>query len=362
MNVLGLMTGTSADGVDAVLAAFGGPPERLFWRVVRHVYTPFPEVLRRRVLAAIQGEARVPEIARLHHDLGRFFVQVARGFKGVELAALMGQTIWHEPPRYTFQIGEGAHLAEALGVPVVEGFRYSDLAAGGEGAPLLPYPDLLLFGEEGVRRAVVNIGGIANVTYLPGCDPRGVLAFDLGPGNALIDEAAGRLGRPMDEGGRLAAAGRVDEAVLKGLLAHPFFRRPPPKSTGRELWNLATLELPEGLTGENLVATLTAFTAHAIALGLERFVLPRGLDEAWIAGGGAKNPVLVGMLKEALPVPVRTFEEATGLDASVREPLAVALLGYLRHLGAPSVLPQTTGARRAARAGMGLLPGVEGWP
>jgi len=359
VRVLGLMSGTSADGVDLVLVDLEGRPPEVGWVFVSHRYRPYPTELRERVLRAMRGEIPLAELARLHHDLGHFFAEAAAGLEA-ELAVLSGQTVWHEPPRTTFQIGEAAYLTEALGVPVVADLRPSDLAAGGEGAPLVPYADLLLFGEEGVRRAILNIGGIANVTYLPGRDPEGVLAFDTGPGNALIDEAAGRLGLAMDKDGALARKGQVLASQVAYWLAHPYFDRPPPKSTGRELWRLSELPGVQALSGADLLATVTRFVAEGIARALSRYVLPLGLDELWVAGGGAKNPVLMGHLRELLGLPLRTFEEATGLDASVREPLAFALLGYLRWLGLANVLPQTTGARRAAVAGKVLLPSEEG--
>ncbi len=362
MHVLGLMSGTSADGVDLVLATFEGRPPRVRWRVLAHHYRPYPGELRERVLSAMRGRADARALARLDHDLGRFYAEAARGL-AADLAAVSGQTVWHEPPRATLQLGTPAYLAEALGVPAIAGFRDADLAAGGEGAPLVPYPDLLLFGEKGVRRAILNIGGIANVTYLPGTDPGGVVAFDTGPGNALIDEAAERLGQRMDTGGELARQGRVFPSQVAYWLADPYFRRPPPKSTGREVWRLKALPGVRALAGADLVATVTRFVAESIAEAIRRFLAPRGLDEVWVAGGGAKNPVLMEHLGELVPAPVRPFSAVTGLDASVREPLAFALLGYLRWLGLPNVLPQTTGARRAAVAGMVALPSEEepGW-
>jgi anhydro-N-acetylmuramic acid kinase len=255
------------------------------------------------------------------------------------------------------QLGEAAYLTEALGVPTVADFRPSDLALGGEAAPLVPYPDLLLYGEAGVRRAIHNLGGISNLTYLSGLEPSAVLAFDTGPGNCLIDEAAGWVGLSHDPGGRVAQGGRVDEEKLSAWLAHPYFQRPPPKSTGRELWRLEGLKT-EGLSPPDLLATLTELTARSIAQAYERFVLPRGLDEIWIAGGGAYNHTLVRRLRALLPVPIYTFEER-GHHSKVREALAFAVLGYLRFLGLPNVLPQVTGARAAAVAGKLLLPGVQ---
>jgi anhydro-N-acetylmuramic acid kinase len=179
MRVLGIMSGTSADGADLVLAEFTGSPRHLGHRVLRHLEVPYPEALRARVLAAMRG-ASTREVALLHHDLGRFYAEAALPFRGeAELVGLSGQTLWHEPPRATFQIGEPSYLAGALGVPVVHGFRAVDLAAGGEGAPLVAYPDLLLFGEEGLSQSVHNLGGISNLTAFRGRDPTTLLAWSI---------------------------------------------------------------------------------------------------------------------------------------------------------------------------------------
>ncbi|RIH85974.1 anhydro-N-acetylmuramic acid kinase [Calidithermus roseus] len=357
MKVLGLMSGTSVDGVDLVLAELDGRPPHLEWKVLEHREALFPAELRERLLKALHGESLTRELALLHHDLGRFYAEAATSFAGVaQLAAVHGQTVWHEPPQTTLQIGEAAYLAEALGVPVAADFRPSDLALGGEAAPLVPYPDLLLYGEAGVRRAIHNIGGISNLTYLSGLEPSSLLAFDTGPGNCLIDEAASWVGLTHDPGGKVAQKGQVNEEKLSAWLAHPYFRRPPPKSTGREIWRLDQLET-EGFNPPDLLATLTELTARSIAQAYERFVLPRGLDEIWVAGGGAYNHTLMQRLRALLPVPVHTFEER-GHNSKVREALAFAVLGYLRFLGLPNVLPQVTGARSAAVAGKLLVPGV----
>lgn len=358
MKVLGLMSGTSVDGVNLVLAELGGRPPKLEWQVLAHKEARFPLELRARLIAALKSQTPTRDLALLHHELGRFYAEAAQEFKGpAELAATHGQTVWHEPPLVTFQIGEPAYLAEALQVPVVSDFRPSDLALGGEAAPLVPYPDLLLYGETGVSRAIHNIGGISNLTYLPrGLDPAAVLAFDTGPGNVLLDEVAGRLGLTHDAGGKLAASGVSDTALVERWLEHPYFSRKPPKSTGREVWNLEAFDEDATLPPQNLLATMTEFTARSIAQAYERFVLPLGLDEVWVAGGGAYNATLMDQLRAALPVPVYTFEEL-GYDSKVREALAFAVLGYLRHLGLPNVLRQVTGASKNAIAGKITLPG-----
>lgn len=357
MRVLGLMSGTSVDAVDLVLAELEGRPPKLDWRVLRHKEAPFPAELRAQIIRTLKSQATTREVALLHHAMGRFYAEAAADFKGqVDLVASHGQTVWHESPHATLQIGEPAYLAETLGVPVVSDFRPSDLALGGEGAPFVPYADLLLYGEKGVRRAIHNIGGISNLTYLPAdLDPNKVLAFDTGPGNALLDEAAGRLGLNQDTGGKIAASGKVDTLLVERWLTHPYFDRKPPKSTGREIWNLETLDEDAALPPQNLLATLTEFTARSIAKAYQDFVLPLGLDEIWVAGGGAYNTTLMQHLKRLLPVPMHTFEEK-GLNAKHREALCFAVLGYLRYLERPNILKQTTGASRNAIAGKITLP------
>lgn len=350
------MSGTSVDGVDWVLAELNGRPPQLQWKVVAQQAEPFPAELRQGLLAALRSEVQTRELALLHHQLGRFLAQVCTPLRGeVDLAAMHGQTVWHEPPAATLQIGEASYLAEALQCPVVSDFRPADLALGGEAAPLVPYPDLLLYGQAERRLAIHNIGGISNLTYLPGLNPKGVIAFDTGPGNCLIDEAAQRLGHDFDPAGSLGERGQVDQSKLSAWLQHPYFVRQPPKSTGREIWNLKALET-EGLRPYDLLATLTALTAQTIVKAYQDFVIPLGIDEVWVAGGGAYNRQLMQQLRASLSVPVLTFEER-GYDAKAREPLAFAVLGYLRFLGLPNVLPQVTGATRSAIAGKLSLPG-----
>lgn len=362
MNVLGLMSGTSVDAVDLVLADLNLNKNQqtghlsLEWKVLAHREAVFPPELRQSIIRTLKSQVNTREVAQLHHQMGRFYAEAAQEFKGkVELVASHGQTVWHEPPLFTLQIGEPAYLAEALEVPVVSDFRVSDMALGGEAAPLVPYPDLLLYGQEGKRLAIHNIGGISNLTYLPGLEPSKVLAFDTGPGNALLDEAAGRLGFTHDAGGKIAATGKVDAALSERWLTHPYFDRKPPKSTGREIWNLETLDEDAALPPQNLLATLTDFTAQSIVNAYQKFVLPLGLDEIWVAGGGAYNATLMNQIRAGLSVPVYTFEDK-GYDSKHREALCFAVLGYLRYLGLPNVLKQVTGASKNAIAGKITLP------
>jgi anhydro-N-acetylmuramic acid kinase len=373
LQVLGVMSGTSLDGMDAVLARFERHGGGLSWSVVARAEAAFDGVLRRRLLRAIEpGGADVVELTMLHAEVGEAYAALCAAVAAehaVDLVALSGQTMYHipriDPARgwraiATLQLGEPTRVVERCGLPVVSDFRQSDMAAGGQGAPMVPFGDLHLFGERGVRRAVHNLGGIANVTVLPADgDPAGVIAFDTGPANCLLDEAvAATTGADFDRDGALAAAGTVDATLLARLLAHPFLVLPPPKTTGREVFNLREV-LPEGVgawSPPDLLATLTAYTAETIALAYRRWVLPGGLDEVLLAGGGALNPALVRELRARLPgLPMPTFEEL-GWRSKDRETLAFALMGYAAWFGLPNTLPSATGARRAVVAGRVARP------
>lgn len=391
MAVMSLMSGTSADGVDAVVARLHLRPDGLDWKVLGRKSRPYPAELRRRLLLALKPETSdVSLITQLGAEVGHAYAEVAaelaheaEAAQPVELIALSGQTVYHIPREdearrwqtvSTLQLGESAFVAERCKVPVMSDFRHADVAAGGQGAPLVPFGDLLLYREPGVNRAVHNLGGISNLTYLPADgDGDKVFAFDTGPANCLMDEAAARFaGLDYDREGRFAAAGKIDEGVLKRWLEHPYLRLPPPKTTGRELFELdvflpletaaegvaslqhrwvpvAGMATSESETAD-LLATLCAFTAESIAAAYRDFVIPRGLDEILLAGGGAHNPTLVGMLRERLSLPVRTFAEL-GYDARDREALAFAVMAYCGFHGVPNILPSATGARRAVVAG-----------
>lgn len=380
-RLLGLMSGTSADGIDAVLLelpgwplpgeggtppALSGPAPRA--RILEHRFTPFDDNLRQAVLSAARDETTTSDIAQLHFRLGDALATAAADLApGADLIASHGQTVYHIPRldeqrgwqvRSTLQLGEASLIAQLTGKPVVSDFRPADLAAGGQAAPLVPFADRLMYAEAGVRRSVHNLGGISNLTYLPGLDEAGVLAFDTGPANALIDEAAERTGLRYDEGGRLGASGRVAAALVQAWLGDPYLERPPPKSTGRELWNLRQLPGAADLSPADLAATVTHFSALSVAEAYARFVVPLGLDEVVVAGGGAYNPTLMGALRDALsPVPVWTFEQR-GWNASAREAAAFAILGYYAYQGWPNTLAHTTGARQAVIAGKLSRPPV----
>ena len=365
MRVIGLMSGTSLDGVDAALVRLDGDaPE---WRVEAFVARPYPSERRERIHAAIQ-EGGAPELCRLHTALGEWFAEAALAAcaeagvdpQAVDLIGSHGQTVWHEPPApewrgSTLQLGCPATIAERTGIPVVSDFRARDTAAGGEGAPLVPWVDRLLFSHPERRRVLQNIGGMANLTRVPrrGEDAP-LLAFDTGPGVALVDAAmdlATGGERAFDEDGRWAAAGRVDEALLEELLDHPYLQRPPPKSTGRETFGRPMVaRLAERFTGDgeprwqDLVATLTELTARSIAGAVRRWVLPEGADEIILTGGGARNPELVRRISTALdPLPVRTAD-ALGLDPEAKEAVAFAVLAWAFARERAGNVPEATGA------------------
>lgn len=369
MLIVGLMSGTSMDGVDAALVELNGETTAALQWAVRHwatlAYAPERREAIHRAILAGSAEA----LCTLHAQLGEWFAEAVRqvcdeaGVPLSEVAAVgsHGQTVWHIPPAdgqrgATLQLGDAATLAERTGCAVVSDFRTRDLAAGGQGAPLVPWMDQVLFALPGQARALQNIGGIGNVTRVPpqGADEE-VLAFDTGPGNALIDaavEIATRGKHTFDRDGKLAAHGEVDEALLAELLRHPFFAQEPPKSTGREVFGKPFVQaIVERLQPEGdadwlaLVATLTELTARSIADAYRRWVLPRGIAEVVLTGGGARNPTLVRRIAELLsPLPVHTGERL-GLDPDAKEAVAFALLAWAHLKGIPGNVPSATGAR-----------------
>lgn len=368
------MNGTSVDGIDAVLIELpgwpavgeGGHPPEITGptpraKVLEHRYTPFTANLRDALLAASRDEAKTSEITQLNFWLGEALADAAAELSdAADLIASHGQTVHHIPApdascgwhtRSTLQIGEASVIVERTGKPVVSDFRAPDMVAGGQGAPLVPFADRLMYAEAGVRRAVHNLGGISNLTYLPGLDEAGVIAFDTGPANALIDEAAELFGERYDEGGRMGAGGYVADNLIETWRQDAYLAAPPPKSTGRERWNLQRLSGVFELNADDIAATVTAFSVQTVVDAYQRFVLPHGLDEIVVAGGGAYNPTFMAQLKMALaPIPVLTFEER-GWNSAAREAAAFAVLGYYAYQGWRNTLPHTTGARHAVVAG-----------
>jgi anhydro-N-acetylmuramic acid kinase len=367
--IVGLMSGTSADGTDAALCEIAGAGESTRARVLAHLTIPFPRPLRERIYALADADAS--ELCEMNVLLGETFAEAvpavcrAAGVepREVHLVGSHGQTAAHRPRSSgmigaTLQIGEAAVIAERTGLPVVSDFRVRDVAAGGEGAPLVPLVDHLLFRAPGVIRAIQNIGGIANVT-LVGAGLDQVVAFDTGPGNMALDAVARAASRGIDSydvEGRRAARGRIDAALLTELHRQPFLAQPPPKSTGRETFGRpfvyplldrfsARAPSAPGLSPlDDLLATLTRFTAETIARAYREH-LPSPPHEIYLCGGGAANPTLRAHLEElCAPVPVRDTE-ALGIPAKAKEAVAFAVLANETLFGHAGNVPRATGAR-----------------
>jgi anhydro-N-acetylmuramic acid kinase len=385
MIVAGVMSGTSADGINVALVSIGaargrGRPRHMI-TVVGNAEFPYSAKVRGAVLATMNAQcARVADLARLNFLLGEQYADAVQATERrfrvkCDLVGCHGQTLYHQGEAKpflgrkvtaTWQTGEGAIVAARVGVPVVSDFRPADMAAGGKGAPLVPYLDYLLFRDPKIGRIVQNIGGIANLTAIPaGAAPDGVLAFDTGPGNMVIDGVMESLfQRPFDRGGRIAASGSVLKPVLQKLLRAPFFRKGPPKTAGREEFGrdfvLNFLLRCGRARKQDIVATATALTARSIAEALRKFVLPKSgsgeqhsFREMILSGGGGRNTTLVGMLKEELaPLGIQLrFSDEFGLPSEAKEAVAFAVLAYETWHRRPSNVPSATGAKRAAILG-----------
>jgi anhydro-N-acetylmuramic acid kinase len=359
---LGLMSGTSADGIEAAAVHLDRALRKA--RVLAHRHTFYPVELRERILALAGGAPRdAHEIATLHATLGDAYAAAAAALGGevarrVNVIAVHGQTVAHYPGEdATLQLGDAARVAVRCATPVVSDFRSADVAAGGEGAPLVPFADHVLFGDR-APVAVLNLGGIANLTLIPTARAEDVLGFDTGPANMVSDALAARVGATFDEDGAAAARGRAREGALRRALAHPFFARRAPKSTGREDFGrpfvdrlLADVEA-DGGTLDDALATAVALTARTVAEALARET-PQGVTwrEVLVAGGGAANRTLRAAVAAALgAVPLRDTTEA-GVPTAAREAVAFAILGAYRLRGLPNTLPRCTGASRAVSAG-----------
>jgi anhydro-N-acetylmuramic acid kinase len=381
---IGLMSGTSHDGVSAALVELderARPPARLIaFQTFR-----YSSRLRDQLLAASSdqkvGAAAISTLNfAIGRELGRAAIEIARlanvALTDVAFIGSHGHTFFHLPPRRadrgetasTMQLGESAVIAAGTGVPVVGDFRTMDLALGGEGAPLAPLAHLWLFADPARGRIVLNIGGIANATYIPPrtrIDDADLTAFDTGPGNTMIDALASRIsgGRlRMDRDGRIAARGHVNPPLLDKLMSHPYFRRRPPKSTGREEFSPNFVERIVAdahsmkIVDYDLLATVTALTARSIADACRRFIFPRHVDQLIVTGGGARNPTLMRMLVAELPGIQVTTATELGIDVDAVEAVAFAILGYQMLRGRAGNIPSVTGARASAILGKLTLP------
>jgi anhydro-N-acetylmuramic acid kinase len=360
----GLMSGTSLDGISAAVVRFhAGGDGRVEHELLASHSVPYGPERRARIAAALTA-ATPDEYCRLNFDLGEWLAQAAvatiaeSGVPRADVAAIAshGQTIWHVPGHSTWQMGEAAVIAERTGISVVSDFRVRDVAAGGQGAPLVPMADALLYARADGWRALQNLGGIGNVTVVP---PSGALdgtrAFDTGPGVVVIDTVT-RLLRPelpYDVDGALATQGSPVMEVVSTLLAAPYFAAPPPKSTGRELFDPVYAQhlveacrlAREGATDADCIATAVALTAGSIADSWKRF-LPEPVGEVLVSGGGAENPALMDAITGALAdrAEVRRFSDVF-YDGEAKESVAFALLGWLFLTGRPGNVPRATGAR-----------------
>jgi anhydro-N-acetylmuramic acid kinase len=402
MIVAGVMSGTSADGIDVAVVSVGEPKAQgriargHTIRLLGHMHFPYAAKVRAGILAAMNAEqARVADLARLNFLLGELYADAVLATQRryrvkADLVGCHGQTLYHQGEEQSFlgrnicttwQTGEGAVIAARVGVPVVSDFRPADMAAGGKGAPLVPYLDYLWFRDARVGRIVQNIGGIANLTAIPaGARSEDVFAFDTGPGNMVIDAVTQELfGNAFDRDGKIAASGEVIEPVLMRFLSGAFFRAKPPKTAGREEFGrefvAEFLQLCRGERKQDMVATATALTARSIAEAVRQFVTTRNskvkiptlshesrqgwgtpklaVREIILSGGGARNATLVGMLAEQLAplgIVVR-FSDEFGLPSEAKEAVAFAVLAYETWNRRASNVPSATGAKRGAMLG-----------
>ncbi|MFZ3215392.1 MAG: anhydro-N-acetylmuramic acid kinase [Candidatus Acidiferrales bacterium] len=381
MRVLGMMSGTSADGIDAALVRISGAPPNIAIALEGHHHVRFPPRVRQAILRLANGAATsTAEISQLNFLLGEEFAAAALAAckrwriapHKIALIGSHGQTIFHQgaPARFldarrvasTLQIGEPSVIAARTGISTIADFRPADMAAGGQGAPLVPFVDYLLYRSGKLGRVALNIGGIANVTVIPAAArPGDVFAFDTGPGNMIVDALVEHISKrraSYDRDARIALRGAVIRPLLEAMLRHPYLRRKPPKTAGREQFGLDYADELWKWAGQrrarpqDLVRTATIFTALSIADAFRRFIFPRvRVNELIVAGGGARNPLLMAQLRAALPG-VEIIESARfGVPAEAKEALAFAALAYEAFHGRANNLPSATGAKRSAILG-----------
>jgi anhydro-N-acetylmuramic acid kinase len=356
MLVLGLMSGTSADGIDIALARISGAPPRVKARLLSHAAVRFPARVRAEILrVAEQQPITAGELSQLNFRLGQLFAEAAKkackrfrvAVSSVDLIGSHGQTIFHQgvpanylgaPTASTLQIGEAAVIAAQTGVTTVADFRPADMAAGGQGAPLVPYADYLLYSDRKLERASLNLGGIANVTVIPAGSRERVFAFDTGPANMLIDALVAHFTRgrkKFDDGARMAQAGRAIPALLNELMRDPYLKKAPPKSTGREYYGGAYVKRVLALgrrhraKPNDLIRCVTIFTALSVVDALNRFVTRKTkMDQLIVSGGGARNPLIMAQLAAALPGIEVLSSSRLGVPEEGKEAFAFALLAY----------------------------------
>ncbi len=379
MIIVGLISGTSADGVDVALCDVSRDEGKMSVSVIAAQTFPFPKMMQRRILTACRPhEAPVNEIAQLNFDLAETFAQATLDLlksanhtpEQVDLIGCAGQTIWHNvlpggKVSSTFQLVEASVIAERTGITTVDNFRTRDVAVGGQGAPLVSYVDWLLLRDETKWRAVQNIGGIGNVTFLPPHSSEATpLSFDTGPGNALIDGLVSLISngeKAYDASGTIANSGHVESTWIESLLEHPYYEQPLPKTTGREIFGVQMSQAlldegrARGLRDADIVSTVTALTSFSIADAYQRY-LPRHPDEIIIGGGGAWNPFMLNALQNLLPDCTVLRHEDIGMDSDSKEALSFAVLAHETWHGRQGMLPSLTGAKKATVLGQ-ISPG-----
>ena len=380
MLVLGLMSGTSADGIDIALASISGAPPHLHAKLLGHTSNKFPTALRKEILrVAEQHPITAGELSQLNFRLGEAFAEAAlaacRAFrvspKRIALIGSHGQTIFHQgkpvpylsrPTTSTLQIGEPSIIAARTGITTVGDFRPADIALGGQGAPLVPYADYVLYRHEKLGRVSLNLGGIANVTVIPAAaKPEQIFAFDTGPANMLIDALVAHFShgrKRFDKDARIAQTGRSIPTLLNELMRDPYLKLAPPKSTGREYYGQAYLKKVLALGNKHraksadLIRAATIFTALSVVDALNRFVLPKTkIHQLIVSGGGSRNPLLLVQLSAALGSIEILPSSSFGIPEDAKEAFAFALLAYETFHGRPGNLPSATGARGPAILG-----------
>lgn len=381
MRVMGIMSGTSADGIDVALVRISGAPPSISAKLERHHHVSFPSRVREEILRLANGAPTTAEgISALNFALGEEFARAAIAackrwrlpLAKIDLIGSHGQTIFHQGVASrvrrsrqlpsTLQIGEPSVIAERTGVTTIADFRPADMAAGGQGAPLVPFVDYLLYRHPKRGRIALNIGGIANVTVIPAsAPPSQVFAFDTGPGNMIVDalmESLTRGGQRYDRNAHMALRGKMLPALLARMLREPYSRKAPPKTAGREQFGreYAQSILAWGKRHrsrqEDLVRTATLFTSLSIADAFRRFVFPRArVQELIVAGGGARNPLMMAQLAAGLPGIEIVEADRFGVPAEAKEAFAFAVLAYEAYHGRANNLPSATGAKHSAVLG-----------
>ncbi|MBM3756240.1 MAG: anhydro-N-acetylmuramic acid kinase [Acidobacteria bacterium] len=349
MKVAGIMSGTSLDGITIAAVELTGSN----WKLLEYSTRAYSKSFRERLIRVSNCEAHTGEVARLNFELAEHYAKAAGQLKTkVELIGCHGQTIFHSPS-CTLQLGEAQVLAERTGIPVVNNFRPRDMAAGGQGAPLVPFVDYMLFRHAKKNRVLLNLGGIGNITLIPAnANPEQVVAFDTGPANMVIDQLtwiATKGKQSFDRGGKLAAKGKPDAKLLKILLSDKYYRRKPPKSCGREQYGREFIQqlLATQIDLHDLIATATVFTPLTVVEGIGIFPV----DELIAAGGGTQNPQIMNHLRGLLPNTLVTTTDDYGLPAEAKEAVAFAIMARETWHKRPGNIPSATGARRAVILG-----------